>query len=112
MPRAKKKGEASQKAAEFLKVERFEVTGARELTFEGKSTCMADVTINGIKIYGCKAITYTDKEGKDHDFVSFPQRKGKDKDGNDKWYSVVYVPLSQEDSQHIAQAIYDAIDKK
>ena len=46
------------------------------------------------------------------DFVAFPQRKGKGKDGKDAWYHVAYVRLSNEDSAKIAQAIYDKIDGK
>lgn len=43
-----------------------------------------DVEINGVSIYGCRVV-----EGKNGDFISFPQRKGKD----GKYYSIAWVKL-------------------
>ena len=61
-----------------------------------KDTVFFDLTINGIKIYGCTVV-----EGKKGDFISFPSKKGKD----DKWYSIVYVRLSNDDQNIILAEI-------
>ena len=61
-----------------------------------KDTVFFDITINGIKIYGCTVV-----EGKKGDFISFPSKKGKD----DKWYSIVYARLSSSDQEKILAEI-------
>ena len=61
-----------------------------------KDTVFFDLTINGIKIYGCTVV-----EGKKGDFISFPSKKGKD----DKWYSIVYARLSDSDQNIILAEI-------
>jgi hypothetical protein len=46
-----------------------------------------DLNLEGfMKIYGCTANC---KDGAW--WIGTPQRKGKDKDGNDKWYSIVFI---------------------
>lgn len=112
MPRNTNKSsnkETSEK--QYAKVDSFSVDRVAEVTYNDKTSVLADLTINGVKIYGCKAVTYK-KDGKETDFVSFPQRKGKAKDGSDTWYYVAYVPLTNEDSAKICQAIYDKLDGK
>lgn len=47
-----------------------------------------DLVIGGVTIYGCQYKSGTSAKG-DYEFIATPQRKGKDKDGNDKWYSIV-----------------------
>ena len=58
-----------------------------------------DLTINGVKIYGCKVIE--GKEGKYDDFISFPQRKGTGRDGSERYFSIVWCPISPEDTKKI-----------
>lgn len=55
-----------------------------------------DMVVNGVTIYGCKIA-----EGKNGQFVSFPSRKGKD----DKYYSHVYIALSEDDQKTIFEQI-------
>ena len=57
-----------------------------------KDTVFFDLTINGIKTYGCTVV-----EGKKGDFISFPSKKGQD----GKWYSIVYARLSSSDQEKI-----------
>ena len=54
------------------------------------------LVLNGIYIHSCKVV-----EGKNGDFISFPQYKG----SNGKWYSYVWVPLSEADSKHIISLV-------
>lgn len=94
----------SSKAPEFVKLASFEVTRAKEFTREdGKTWHAADVKINGVTIYGCRAVTYVDRaDGKEKDFLGFPERKGSD----GKYYKWAYVPLSPEDQQKVCDAIW------
>lgn len=61
-----------------------------------KETVFFDATINGVTIYGLKFMT-----GKKGDFVAFPQVKGKDKSGVDKWFNICWVKLTDEDVKNI-----------
>lgn len=55
-----------------------------------------DLSINGVSIYGCRVV-----EGKQGDFISFPQRKG----GDGKYYHIAYASLSQDDQGAILAAV-------
>lgn len=59
------------------------------------------LVLNGIFIHNCKIV-----EGKNGDFISFPQYKGSD----DKWYSYVWVRLSEADSNHIISLVEDELN--
>jgi hypothetical protein len=58
-----------------------------------------DLVIDGVTICGCQYKSGTGAKG-DYEFIATPQRKGKDKDGNDKWYAVVKL-----DNDTAAQAL-------
>ena len=66
-----------------------------------KKTVFFDITLNGIKIYGCTVV-----EGKKGDFISFPSHKGSD----DKWYSIVYARLSAHDQEIILAEVEKRIN--
>ena len=87
----KKQNTASEEMNE-IDVLSFEVSRVNQY----KDTVFFDLTINGIKIYGCTVV-----EGKKGDFISFPSKKGKD----DKWYSIVYARLSNSDQDIILSEI-------
>ena len=55
-----------------------------------------DLSVDDITIYGCRVI-----QGKKGDFVAFPQRK----DGNGKYYSHVYLALTEEETQEILEKV-------
>lgn len=61
-----------------------------------------DAIINNITIYGCKVI-----EGKNGDFIAFPSNLGQD----GKYYSVVYINLSEEDSKAMLKAVQSKLDE-
>ena len=73
-----------------------EVTRAKEV----KDSYAFDMTVNGIKIYGCWL-----KEGKHGNFVSFPSYKGSD----GKYYSHVYFEISDELEAEIEKQIEAAL---
>lgn len=59
-------------------------------------TVFADITINGVTIYGMRVV-----EGKNGDFLSFPQNKDK----NGKYWNVAYCRLSEKDQNDILAEI-------
>lgn len=91
----KQQKEAQQRERETMKLESFLVEEVRDTQYG----TFLDLTLNGVKIYGCKVIE--GKEGRYPDFISFPQRKGTGRDGTERYYSIVYAPLSDEDSAKI-----------
>lgn len=74
-------------------VKEIKVTRAHQ--FDDGSVAI-DLEINGVSIYNS-----TLREGKNGMFVSFPSRKGKD----GKYYSHVYVKLSEEDIKSIVEQV-------
>lgn len=85
-----KKGTTKGNEVPELKIDSFEVKKA--VCFKKSGNVLIDVTINGITIYGASIV-----EGKNGDFIGWPQRKGKD--GN--YYNVVYAKISAEDAKDI-----------
>lgn len=73
----------------------------RAVTVGANANVLADVEINGITIYGMRVV-----EGKNGDFLSFPQTKGKD----GKYYSVCWAKLSEKDQTDILKAIEDKLN--
>lgn len=88
------KKKAEDKKAEEKKAQSYdiEVTRAKEI----KGSYAFDMTVNGIKIYGCWL-----KEGKKGNFISFPSYKGSD----DKWYSHVWFEITDELQDEIEKQI-------
>ena len=113
MPRANNtkttENNGSAKTPDYIKLDSYEIVDVREYSKDGKSWHNATVRINGVTIYGCRAVTYTDtQDGKEKDFLSFPQRQGSD----GKWYRHVSAALSPEDQQKICDAIWAKLDGK
>lgn len=77
-----------------------EVTRVHDFSKDGKTVISFDMKVNGISVYGC---TYREgeKNGKEWQLVSFPQRKGSD----DKYYDIVWMPMSKEQIANIAEQI-------
>ena len=84
---------------EELKIDNYCVK--RAITLGEDDNVLADVEINGITIYGMRVV-----EGKNGDFLSFPQTKGKD----GKYYSVCWAKLSEKDQADILEAIEDKLN--
>lgn len=96
-PAAKTK-KADEKAYE--KVLTAEVSKVRTLK---SGDTFFDLKINGVTIYGCKAV-----ETKDYPiFIGWPQRKGSD--GN--YYNVCSIYLSPEDTAKIIEKVQAELDK-
>ena len=84
---------------EVLEVTDWEVLQARETK---NGFVFFNLKLNGITIYGCKVI-----EGKDGDFISFPNYKGTD----NRYYSHVYARLDEMLVQEIIAEIEKQLEK-
>lgn len=105
--------ENKKQEVQFEELCSFEILRAIEVTYNGRTSVLADVKLNGVCVYGVRAVTYTDKrDNKEKDFIGWPERAGKDKDGNVKYYKVAYMALSGEDQQKVCDAIYQKLDGK
>lgn len=68
----------------------------------GTSTLKAYASINLDGVFAVNNLTV--KEGRNGLFVSMPQRKGKDKDGNDKYFDIAF-PVTAELRKEISDAV-------
>ena len=96
-----KKNTKETKEREYCEVRAFEVRNARVVTYNNKDVVFFTLMLNGIFINSCKVV-----EGKNGDFISFPQYKG----SNGQWYNTVFVSLADEDSAKIIAAVQEALD--
>ena len=60
------------------------------------------LTVNGVDIHSCRIA-----EGKNGDFLSFPQYRG----GDGKYYSHAFAPLTDEDAEKIIEMVQVELDK-
>lgn len=91
-----KKPENNQNKEEksYIKVDSFEVLRAQ--CVGNNNAVLFNMALNGVTIYGCRVV-----EGKNGDFISFPQSKGKD----GKYYHVAYAYISNEDQKKILESV-------
>ena len=69
-----------------------------------------DLEMEGLMtIYGCSVMC---KDG--GWWIGMPQRKGKDKDGNDKWYSIVFIEKERMEKLRdlLMPALKEALEEK
>lgn len=83
---------------------KFEVANIKAIQGKKDSYRMT-LVINGVKIYGAKYITYTDTDGKDASFISFPSYKGAD----NKYYNVCWYPISDQELHDIERLMEAAL---
>ena len=99
--KAAKAAKEPQTEKVYAKVFSTEVSKVRTLK---SGDTFFDLKINGVMIYGCKAV-----ETKDYPiFIGWPQRKGSD--GN--YYNVCSVYISPEDTEKIIAQVQAILDKE
>lgn len=99
----KAKSKTNKKQVNYIEVERADVRNVRVVETKSGDIIFFTLMLNGVFINNCKVIS-----GKNGDFISFPQYKGND----DKWYNVVYAPLSDEDQKSILDLVQDALNEE
>lgn len=76
---------------------------------KGKPNCYRfNLEVNGIIIYGMDYITYTDRGGKEQNFIAFPQYKSNN--GEEKYYNHVYFPINDPDYKSVKEDIERQIE--
>ena len=80
-----KKPETTKNVIEVKRVKQFD---------SGNVIC--DLEINGVTVYGCRVV-----EGKNGDFIGFPQYKGSD----NKYYSHAYFKFTEDEQKAIIKTI-------
>lgn len=78
---------------------KFKVTNVFEAS---TGTVFFNLTINDVTIYGCRVV-----EGKNGDFISFPQKKG----NGDKYYNIAYIKLTDDESKAIIAEVEKEVNK-
>ena len=95
-----------QKEREYIKVDSWKVSNGRDTQYGA----FLDLTINGVTIYGVKVVD--GKEGKYEDFLAMPSRKGKGPDGAERYFNIVYAPISPEDTKAIIAELERQLEEK
>ena len=90
------------KEKEYLKVESVDVGNVRLYEGQEANTVFFTLILNGVTIYNCKVV-----EGKNGDFIAFPQLKA----NNGKYYNIAYAALSPEDEEKIRAMIQKRLDE-
>ena len=88
-----------QKPREYVTLSSWAVNNCRDTQYG----VFLDLTINGVTIYGAKVIE--GKEGQYDDFLAMPSRKGTDPSGKERYYNIVYCPISPDDTKAIIEEI-------
>lgn len=78
----------------------FKILSARAMS---DGTPMANIEINGIRIYGCKVMA---RKSDGEAFLAWPSAKGHD----GKYYNVAYAKLDTEAQEKIIGEIYNLMD--
>ena len=97
-----KKDKEAKKAIEFIKVDTWGVERVRCIDTKRGDMVVFTLKLNGVSISNCRVATT--KDGRD--FVSYPQYQGKD----EKYYSYIYAPLSEEAEAAIMEKIQEELD--
>jgi hypothetical protein len=82
------------------KISSHKILSARAMS---DGTPMANIEINGIRIYGCKVMA---RKSDGEAFLAWPSAKGKD----GKYYNVAYAKLDPEAQEMIIGDIYKILD--
>ena len=80
----------------------YEITVDRVL--DGKYGTLFDMTINNVKVYGCRVCETRDGDP----FIGFPQKKDK---RDDRYWSIVYAPLTKEQTAAVLAQVEDKLDE-
>ena len=100
--KAKKQTKKEEPEVRTITVYSHGVENVRVVSGKNGDVVFFTLELNGIYIYNCRVAS-----GKNGDFISFPQTEGKD----GKYYSIVYVRLSDKDSKEILDAIQEKINE-
>lgn len=87
------------------------VIKAKDISPKGKCTIAFDMEVNGIKIYGCYYKEGKKENGEPWALVDLPSQPGKDSNGDNTYWSIVWFPIDKGMIEEIADKISFALDK-
>lgn len=88
----------------------YKVKVTRVVLTDSEKRVLFDADVNGVSISGFGFCEYENQQHVKGTMVQFPQRKGKDGNGADKWYKIVWFPISREVKDDIEKQICAIID--
>ena len=104
----KKTNKEEKKEVRKVEYKPAEINVSKVKEIKGKDDCYRfNLEINGVSIYGCSYITYVNKDGKEDNFIAFPQYKGTD--GN--YYNTCWFPINDSAYSKEFQLIEELIGK-
>lgn len=106
--------QAEQAPAEKECIE-YHVKVTRVVLTDSEKRVLFDADVNGVSISGFGFCEYENQQHVKGTMVQFPQRKGKDGNGTDKYYKIVWFPVSRKLKDNIEKqicAIIDSMDNK
>lgn len=101
--------QAEQAPAEKERNE-YHVKVTRVVLTDSEKRVLFDADVNGVSISGFGFCEYENQQHIKGTMVQFPQRKGKDSTGADKYYKIVWFPVSREVKDDIEKQICAIID--
>lgn len=100
--KAKKNKPQEEKDEKYFLADQFTVERVRVIDGEKGDIVFFTLEVRGLYIYNCRVAT-----GKNGDFISFPQTKGKD----GKYYNVCYGKFIPEEEEAILAEVQRQIDE-
>lgn len=89
----------------------YKVKVTRVVLTDSDKRVLFDADVNGVSISGFGFCEYENQQHVKGTMVQFPQRKGKDGNGADKYYKIVWFPVSRELKEDIEKQICKFINE-
>lgn len=106
---SKKAKAAEANAEDQITMKDIEVLRARLIPNTNDSAISFDIKVRGVYINGMILRAYTNSNGDEGELIAFPSRKGKDKDGNDKYYNHCSFFITKELRDQLSEAVQDKL---
>ena len=89
----------------------FIVEVTKVMLTDSNKRVMFDAKVNGVSIRGFGFLYYTNSDNVENTMIQFPQRKGKDDKGKDKYFNIVWFPVSRDLRKNIEEQITNIINQ-
>ena len=107
----KKTNKEETKKAPQVEYKPAEISIAKVKPVKGKEDCYRfNLTINGVTIYGCSYVTYTNKDGKEDNFIAFPSYKGSDGEHYNTCFFPINNPAYRKEYELVEELIGQAVE--
>lgn len=96
---------ADANAEDYITMKDITVLSARIIPGTDDNAVSFDIRVRGIYINGMVLRAYKNSKGEEGELISFPSRKGQDKDGNVKYYSHASFFITKELKAELSKAV-------